>query len=103
MILLKSSVVVGFLLLIVLSATFVIVKKNKTSNSATTTGCDKNKKIAIAHDIENIKVESGVITVVTKVFDGKQEVIRFSASCGEEINKVVFVVEAKTADVKLKK
>jgi hypothetical protein len=96
MILLKSTVFALFIVLVVSLAAFEIIKHRKeSSNSVVATKCDKMKVINIPQNIESLKVNDGVITVLTKASSkGEQEIIRFSADCGRELNKIIFKVGA---------
>lgn len=93
MILLKSSVFALFIVFVVLLAAFEIIKHRKESGSLVLGKCEKVKTIAISQNIESMKVSDGVITVLTKASSkGEQEVIRFSADCGQELSKIVFKI-----------
>ena len=90
MILLKSTVFALFIVFVVLLAAFEIIKHRKESISVATK-CDKIKTVNVPQNIDSITVNDGVITVLTKSSaKGEQEIIRFSADCGHELNRVIF-------------
>ena len=94
MILLKSTVFALFIVLVVSLAAFEIIKHRKEANNVAEVKCEKIKTIAIAQNIESLKVSDGVVTVLTKASSkGEQEVIRFSAGCGHELNRIIFKVQ----------
>ncbi len=90
MILLKSSVFAMFIVLVVLVAAYEIVKNNK-QNFSSKNICNKNAEIKIAQGVESIKEKDGVIIIVTKILNGKQEIIRLDASCGVELNRLAVI------------
>ncbi len=89
MIMLKSTVFALFIVLVVLLAAFEIIKHRKESNLATAK-CDKNNPIVVSQAIETIKEENGVILVLTKLHEGKQEIIRLESACGKELGRIMF-------------
>lgn len=89
MIMLKSTVFALFIVLVVLLAAFEIIKHRKESNLSAAK-CDKNNRIAISQSIETIKEENGVILVLTKLHEGKQEIIRLESACGKELSRIMF-------------
>jgi hypothetical protein len=92
MILLKSSVFAMFIVLVVMVAAYEIVKRNKDTFTSSTNVCNKNAEIKIAQGVESIKEHDGVVIIVTKAVEGKQEVIRVDASCGVELSRLVIGV-----------
>ncbi len=90
-ILLKSTVFALFIVFVVLLAAFEIIKNRKESTGvAFASKCDKIKTISMPQNIESLSVKDGVITVLTKANKGEQEIIRFSADCGQELSRIVF-------------
>lgn len=91
MILLKSSVFAMFIVLVTLSAAYLIIKNKKHdgSISSNASDCKKTKTIKASAAIEKIESEGGILTVLTKVSDGKQEIIRLDSRCGVELNRIV--------------
>lgn len=91
LILLKSSVFAMFIVLVTLIAAFLIIKNRKQDNtmSGNISDCKKTKTIKASAAIEEAESENGVITIITKVNDGKQEIIRVDSKCGIELNRIV--------------
>jgi len=88
---LKSTVFALFIVLSVSLVALVVVKQRKEKNDVALDDCSKIKTISIGQNIDYLKVDNGVITVLTKAnSSGEQEVIRFSADCGIELNRLVF-------------
>jgi len=91
MILLKSSVFAMFIVLVVMIAAYEIVKSNKenfSSSNSPSNICNKNAKIKINQGVESIKENEGIITIITKISDNKQEVIRLDANCAVELSRL---------------
>ncbi len=92
MILLKSTVFALFIVLVFSIAAFEIVRHNKESQNTIVSKCPEVAKINIAHGIDFIKEDGGVIMVLTKIFDGKQELVRIDPECGKELSRIKFFV-----------
>lgn len=91
MILLKSTVFALFIVLVVSLTAFEIIKNRKEVTNVAEVKCEKNKTVVIAQNIESLKVNDGVVTILTKPSSkGEQEMIRFSADCGRELNRITF-------------
>lgn len=91
MILLKSTVFALFVVLVVLLAAFEIIKHRKETNLAANK-CEKNSRVIISQGIEKISQEDGVLVVLTKVYEGKQEAIRLDPDCGRELSRITFSI-----------
>jgi hypothetical protein len=92
MILLKSTVFALFIVLVVSIAAFEIVSHRKESQNVGAAKCSEIVKINIAQGIETIEEEDGVLMVLTKLADGKQELIRIDPTCGKELSRIKFFV-----------
>ncbi len=93
LVLLKSSVFALFIVLLTLTAAYLIVKNKKSDIIVATnpTNCSKNKVIKISQEIDEIKENDDVIIVLTKEDkNNKRELIRIDASCGNELNRILF-------------
>lgn len=93
LILLKSSVFALFIVLVVSIAAFEMVRNHRESKNNFAAKCGEVAKINIAHGIESIKEHDGVLLVLTKSVDGKQELIRLNSTCGKEINRIKFEIK----------
>ncbi|MSP33279.1 MAG: hypothetical protein EXR06_00040 [Rickettsiales bacterium] len=92
MILLKSTVFALFIVLVVSIAAFEIVRHNKELQNTIVSKCPEVTKINIAQGIDSVKEDDGVVMVLTKIFDGKQELIRVDPICGKELSRIKFFV-----------
>ncbi len=96
MILIKSSVFALFIVLVTMAAAFMIVKHRKDNappEEKIVQKCERVKHFKLSDEIVSVKEEDGVLVVLTKVNNDKQEVIRFDAKCGKELNRFVFQVD----------
>lgn len=96
MILIKSSVFALFIVLVTMAAAFMIVKHRRDSappEEKIVQKCERVKHFKLSDEIVFAKEEDGILIVLTKVNDDKQEVIRFDAKCGKELNRFVFQVD----------
>lgn len=92
MILLKSTVFALFIVLVFAVAAFMIVRNNKQSQNVASSKCSEIAKINIPQAIESVKENDGVILVLTKITDGKQELVRIDSVCGRELSRIKFFV-----------
>ncbi len=98
MILLKSSVFALFIVLVTLLTAFMIVKTRKEQAvqdpaAVQAQKCEKVKMVKLIDEIAQVQESDGNLIIVTKIEDGKQQVIRFDADCGKEINRFIFTIE----------